>query len=458
MAAICYGLDDFTRTGTFLGSTCSTNTLCKWNAPPPERRVSDMSFQRVTHSSLKILKRTASVRDEHDPRPPAKRNPSRVEETEKFRKLLLTHSAGAVKKPGWLHVLPTPHPEPPAKIQPRPVTVTIPLVRDIVSTVTVGKSSEDFRALCDSVLTQLAVSPQQQHALEYRTRGQSDVQLWHDLRLGRLTSSAFGSIVRRVASPEPLVRRLLDPKLIKTKALAWGRKHEETARKAYVQDQKGKGKDLKVTTSGLQLMPNGYIGCSPDGIIFDPALESHQQRGLLEIKCPYSAIGTPTAAEACKTVKGFAHVLDENNTMTLKRNHDYYYQVQGGMAILEVEWCDFVTWTPNWLSIERIDFQKAEWESKIFPKLKNFYRDWLLPELVQPKHSPTESLPTELARQPRHSPTESPPTELACCASCKFASRELVLRTCSTCAHVFHHMCTTDELGKHCVCCVISKR
>ena len=82
VAATCYGLDDFTRMSTFLGSMCSTNTLCKWNAPPPQRRVSDMSFKRLTHSSLKALKRTASVRDEHDLRPPELRNPSCVKETE----------------------------------------------------------------------------------------------------------------------------------------------------------------------------------------------------------------------------------------------------------------------------------------------------------------------------------------------------------------------------------------
>ena len=108
VAATCYGLDDFTRMSTFLGSMCSTNTLCKWNAPPPQRRVSDMSFKRLTHSSLKALKRTASVRDEHDLRPPELRNPLCVKETERFRQLLVAHSAGPNKKPGWLQVLPSP--------------------------------------------------------------------------------------------------------------------------------------------------------------------------------------------------------------------------------------------------------------------------------------------------------------------------------------------------------------
>ena len=60
VAAVFYGLEDFSRTGNFAGSTCSTSQLQKWNAPPKQRLVKDMSFQQLTHSALRAKKRSVS--------------------------------------------------------------------------------------------------------------------------------------------------------------------------------------------------------------------------------------------------------------------------------------------------------------------------------------------------------------------------------------------------------------
>jgi exodeoxyribonuclease (lambda-induced) len=94
---------------------------------------------------------------------------------------------------------------------------------------------------------------------------------------------------------------------------------------------------------------NCLIGCSPDGIVGD--------NGLVEIKCP------------------------------LKINHmkyllggvvpsDYYAQVQGQLLVMDREWCDFVSYNPNFkepfkIMIVRVtrDVEYTEELSKLCVKL-----------------------------------------------------------------------------------------
>lgn len=48
--------------------------------------------------------------------------------------------------------------------------------------------------------------------------------------------------------------------------------------------------------------------------------------------------------------------------------------------------CDFVLWSPGECSIERIYFD-PEFCEKMVPKLERFYKEAMLPELVQPRLS-----------------------------------------------------------------------
>lgn len=61
--------------------------------------------------------------------------------------------------------------------------------------------------------------------------------------------------------------------------------------------------------------------------------------GTLEIKCPFTA----RVVQACQTVQGFCPEIVDGKP-TLKKNRNYYYQVQGAMAIVSVKWCDFLIW------------------------------------------------------------------------------------------------------------------
>ena len=44
VAAVCYGLEEFSRRGIFRGVTSSTSDLQKWNAPSAKRLSKDLTF------------------------------------------------------------------------------------------------------------------------------------------------------------------------------------------------------------------------------------------------------------------------------------------------------------------------------------------------------------------------------------------------------------------------------
>ena len=105
--------------------------------------------------------------------------------------------------------------------------------------------------------------------------------------------------------------------------IRWDQDNEAAARTAYIAYQHHSGKqELKVTNSGLVLMKNGYLGCSPDGIVWDPAEHNGQQKCLLELKCPCS-VKVSQVVLACGQMKNFPCHLRPNGTLELKKEPPY---------------------------------------------------------------------------------------------------------------------------------------
>lgn len=61
----------------------------------------------------------------------------------------------------------------------------------------------------------------------------------------------------------------------------------------------------------------------------------------------------------------------------LKRNHGYYFQCQGVMAITETEQLDFVVWTTKDFFVETIRFDRTKWTQETLPKLTEFYFNYM---------------------------------------------------------------------------------
>lgn len=136
----------------------------------------------------------------------------------------------------------------------------------------------------------------------------------------------FKDICVRKADHETLAVRLLKSKNIQTAAMKFGLENEPVAAKLYSELT---GNNIYLC--GFIINPGiPYLEASPDRKVFDP--NSTSQFGLLEIKYP-----DKDYFQECPYLK-----LTNDGTHTLKRTHQYYYQVMGQMALTGLLWCDFL--------------------------------------------------------------------------------------------------------------------
>lgn len=125
-------------------------------------------------------------------------------------------------------------------------------------------------------------------------------------------------------------------------------------------------KNFTISITGLHVnVAFPHLGASPDGLISCSCCGE----GVLEIKCPYSvSSGLPTDAPFLKDNK-------------LSRQHQYYYQVQGQMGILERSYSDFIVWTPKSIFIQRITFDQLFFDS-MNKQLDLFFVRVIMPRIL----------------------------------------------------------------------------
>lgn len=154
-------------------------------------------------------------------------------------------------------------------------------------------------------------------------------------------------------------------------AVQWGCSHEDKAVKAY-EETTGR----EVHQCGIFLSwENSFIGASPDGVL----VGDDGEFGIVEVKCPYKH-RLHSIEEACSD-SGF-HLQLIGGQVQLRKNHDYYFQVMGQLAITEAAFCDLVTWTCNDVHIIRIYLDNLLW-GDMLKKLKDFYITSLGPEIIR---------------------------------------------------------------------------
>lgn len=88
-----------------------------------------------------------------------------------------------------------------------------------------------------------------------------------------------------------------------------------------------------------------YIACSPDGLVNNDAvieIKSSEKSGNLS---PIDAV-IQRKIDYCEL---------KNGTIKLKRNHNYFYQVQGLLHITKRQLCYFLVYTKGGLHIEEIE-------------------------------------------------------------------------------------------------------
>ncbi|XP_069361994.1 uncharacterized protein [Maniola hyperantus] len=234
--------------------------------------------------------------------------------------------------------------------------------------------SDIFNKKKEEFLLDLTQSASNRNKIQTKTIGQGANQEWLKERKIRLTASFFGQVckLRPATSCKNVVKQLLYNKFKGNDATKYGSENEPVA----VKDAE------KVL--GLQIEPCGlfidekrpYLGASPDGLVGDDT--------IVEIKCPSSASNL-SPVEAIDQKKITFCTNDSNlDNIKLKRNHNYYYQIQGQLQITQRKYCIFIVWTPLGLVYEKIEKNNDFWNS-IVSKLDEFYFKCILPELIDPR-------------------------------------------------------------------------
>jgi hypothetical protein len=206
----------------------------------------------------------------------------------------------------------------------------------------------------------LKLSSEEIREMERNTKDQHLCEQWYFARRYRITASNFGSIYHRrpTTPPDALVLRLLGVKTFTgNEATEWGKQNEEQALKLYVLHQQSAGHEgLTTSRSGFVVCePHPFLGASPDANVYDP---SHPLPfGVAEIKCPYSCRNV-TPVEACTAKTFFCSLDSSGEKLLLKRNHNYYCQIQGQLVSLEgfgvTLWCSLqrdLVWSASTLTV-----------------------------------------------------------------------------------------------------------
>ncbi|XP_023338397.1 uncharacterized protein LOC111709047 [Eurytemora carolleeae] len=239
-------------------------------------------------------------------------------------------------------------------------------------------SDEMMKKKSNDILRKLQISRTRQAVIERATRGQGRNPEWRKERKERLTASNFGRVIkmRMTTSCQNTVLSILYPdKLDNLQAIKYGRMNEAEAISELnsILEQEGLG---EVEECGIFVdIWKGFLAASPDGLV--------GKDGLVEVKCPIRC-SEISVLELARIDSTFCLKEVEEGRLELKRNHNYYYQIQGQLHIAERSVCYFLVWSPHGSHMETIEYDQEFWE-ECEEILENFYRNCLLPEIVDPR-------------------------------------------------------------------------
>ena len=366
-----------------------------WNQPRKKEikpaRAEDIEFVKPSHGDIHEVTGVQSIqRNQFDPRHPMHRvlDPDRLNQ---LLKRVQTSMPGTGLRQFW-------------KTRPLEKVISgnqlstlwnyVLFWHENASSVSYEKFFTPTEEQCTEHAGNLTLSYDEVEAIEAAIHGQAENDLWFALcngRLTRLTSSRFGEIMHRRQSTDPtrLIKDIMGyggQMQHVPPQIPWGRENEDAARKCYIANRKACSEDMVVESTGLRLLPEKpYLGASSDGKVIYTNIDTCCI-GCLEVKCPYSIEGnvtvelTPDKIEQKYGKKFFMHRGDDK-MHHLAETHPYYAQVQGEMAILNVEWCDFVVFSNGSVIVDCILADHDHW-IKMCDVLDEFYVQHVVPEIV----------------------------------------------------------------------------
>ena len=238
-----------------------------------------------------------------------------------------------------------------------------------------------FKTMIDEHVTSLTITPEEIKETERLTRGQSKNDFWFEKRKTVLTASNFGNAAKTKVEPSNKIKAILYGNFT-TEAVQYGIESEEKAVNLFIKEMGQDGIRVKVEETGLSLSKDKpYLGASLDRIV--TIMDTGEKWGM-EIKSPFSKAGM-TVDEACKAKNFFLEKLADGSVQ-LKRNHNYFCQIQGQLycSLIPLEGIFLVVYFGENmpLFIEKILFDNSKWRDDLLPKIDYFYRRAFFPEVL----------------------------------------------------------------------------
>ena len=232
------------------------------------------------------------------------------------------------------------------------------------------------------------ITAEQAKNLEAATRKQTLSKLWFRYRV---TASKFKAAAHTdLTQPsQSLIKSICYPECYRftTKATKWGCEHEKTARETYFAKIQNDHENLTISDSGLVVHERyPYLGATPDGCISCDCCGF----GVLEIKCPFSCTDKSFLEASDDTTFCLGHADD--GSFFLKKLHAYFYQVQAQIHLCDADYCDFVVWSQDELTILRIQ-PDIVFFADVIEKVTKFFKYGVLPELLGKWYSKTPVWP-----------------------------------------------------------------
>ena len=379
VAAVCYALEDFSR--TFLSGDQSevscTDKLMSWNQPRkrrlPPQLLSALDFSVECFDKKKRKREFKGRKSEDIVGQISKKDTNAVK---RFQERL---DAFQKKNPklrlGFTAVL---------NNQP-----AIPRCNASIESIPMDIDSEDESENADS-LVQKGVLVKERNNLTQEKRmelftntlEQSNSQLWFQERKTRITGSVCGKILNRNVScyPASIIKSVLEKKSFETACTLMGKDQESLILTRYLLNQKSQEHaDISIGSAGFLVDKElGWLGASPDAVVDD----GPDGKGCAEVKAAVSMWNVSLNEAASKS--GFCLHTNESGQLELKQKHVYYHQCQLQLYVGRdiFQWCDFVVATANDIFIQRLTLDR-DWVETSIPELEAFYDSFILPNLLK---------------------------------------------------------------------------
>ena len=161
---------------------------------------------------------------------------------------------------------------------------------------------------------------------------------------------------------------------IQTKAMKHSISLEPDAKVVYSEIMRSQHKQLKTKASGLVVYKDKpFISASPDLLVECKCCG----QGLCEIKCPESIKDLSPSVENVP----YSYVRNDSQ-ITLKKNHPYYFQIQGQMGLTSRSYCDLFIFSFHGHICVRIVFDN-DFFMDMIDTISWFWNKFALPELLK---------------------------------------------------------------------------